>query len=320
MSDSGLVERAMDRLLESAGLEREKSGGDAHARKPVRSVWIGESGGRMHHLESGAGPVVVLLHGGTGGGANWFRMIGPLSAGFRVLAPDLPGFGLSDAIDVVPPLGEAAAGHLLEWLETHDLDDVLVVGTSFGGLAALRLAQRTPRVSRLLLLDSAGLGRGIHSSIRLITGLPVTRAFMGSSRRGTMLVLRHLLTSNLSDISEHQLSALVEYLTASGRHTGARYAAETLRRFAGAGGQKELLEEAELARLSLPVSLVWGARDRLLPVSHARAAARLLPDATLRIVADAGHSPNWEQPATVVDAIFELAARRAHALPERRRH
>jgi len=320
MGESGLVEWAMHRLLASAGLKGERTAESAHAGSAVRSVWSGGGGdGRMHHLECGAGQPVVLLHGGTGGGANWFRVIGPLSAGFRVLAPDLPGFGLSDPIAVVPPLGEAAATRLLAWLEWHGLEDVLVAGTSFGGLAALRLAQRTGRVSRLLLLDSAGLGRGIHSSIRLITGLPVTRAFTGSSRRGTMLVLRHLLASDLSGVPEGQLRALVDYLMASGRQTGARYAAETLRRFASARGQQEVLDDAELAQLSLPVSVVWGARDRLLPVPHAHSAARMLPDATLRISADAGHSPSWEQPAPVVDAIVELASRRAHALPERRR-
>ena len=102
MGEKQDVERAMDRLLSAAGLSRSSTAAPGAVR--VRSVWSDQAGVRIHHLEAGSGSPVVLLHGGTGGGANWFRMIGPLSDRFRVLAPDLPGFGLSDPIDVVTPL------------------------------------------------------------------------------------------------------------------------------------------------------------------------------------------------------------------------
>src|SRR5690606_1549491 len=93
------------------------------------------------------------------------------------------------------------------------------------------------------------------------------------------------------------------------------YIARTLRSFAGAGGQREVVTDRDLTELRLPVSVVWGARDRLLPVAHARRAAERLPDATLRIVPNVGHSPNWERPEVVVDAVTELASRQARALP-----
>lgn len=283
----------------------------------VRSVWTQQSGTRTHHIEAGSGAPVVLLHGGTGGGANWFRVIGPLATRFRVLAPDLPGFGLSDPIPVARPLGAAAAERLVDWMAQNDVSDALVVGTSFGGLAALRIAQRSSRVSRLLLLDAAGLGRGIHPAVRVATALPLTRLFMAPSRRGTAAVLRLLLTSDLSRMSATQERALIDYLLTTARAAGTKYLARTLEMFAGAGGQREVLDPDELGRLHLPVSIVWGERDRLLPLEGARQAALVLPDARLVMLPGTGHSPNWERPDAVVAAIVDLSSRRAHALPDR---
>ncbi|HSK18698.1 MAG TPA: alpha/beta fold hydrolase [Longimicrobiales bacterium] len=288
----------MDQLLAAGG-----------APSDVRSVWTQQLGGRTHHIEAGSGEPVVLLHGGTGGGANWFRVIGPLASRFRVLAPDLPGFGLSDPIPVTRPLGTAAADRLVDWMAQNDVTDALMVGTSFGGLAALRIAQRSSRVTRLLLLDAAGLGRAIHPAVRLATSLPLTRLLMAPSRRGTAVVLRLLLTTDRSLMSTTQERALIEYLLTTARAAGTAYLARTLAMFAGAGGQREVLGPDELARLRLPVSIVWGERDRLLPLAGVRQAAQALPDARLIVIPGTGHSPNWERPEAVVAAVVDLSSR-----------
>ncbi|HEX6134159.1 MAG TPA: alpha/beta fold hydrolase [Longimicrobiales bacterium] len=304
MRDRTGVRAAMQRLLELV---------DA----PVRSVWSGREGQRIHHLEAGGGAVVILLHGGTGGGANWFRLIGPLARSFRVLAPDLPGFGLSDPLSPSAPLGRVAADLLVEWLEVQEVSQALVVGTSFGGLAALRLTQRAPGVSGLLLLDSAGLGRAIHASVRFITALPLPSAVMRPSRRVTALTVRWLLTTDLSELPSDHRERLIDYLYASARATGAAYVLRTLRLFAGVRGQREVVTGEELASLGRPVSIVWGERDRLIPVSQARAAAARIPRAVLHVVPRVGHSPNWERPAAVLEAVLQLARRAASGLPDR---
>lgn len=319
MQERQNVVGAMDRLLEAAGLSRSADASAFDARS-VRSVWTNVAGVRMHHLEAGSGDVVVLLHGGTGGGANWFRMIGPLSERFRVLAPDLPGFGLSDPIEPVAPLGVTAAERLLGWMAQHDIRDALFAGTSFGGLVTLRLAQRTPRITRVLLLDSAGLGRGIHAAVRIAAGVPFNGPLVSPGRRGTAAVLRLLLTSDLRTMPADQQRLLTDYLYESACSSGTAYIAQTLRGFADARGQREVLTPDELSDLKQPVSLVWGARDRLLPVSHAHRAAERLHDASLRILPHIGHSPNWEQPDVVVEAIVSLASCRARALPDGARH
>lgn len=285
----------MERLLECSGAA-------------WQSVWTEQTGGRLHHVEAGSGPALVLIHGGSGGGANWFRMLGGLAGRYRVCAVDLPGFGLSDPIEPRGPLGRTAALCLLDWMERNGLEKATVAGTSFGGLAALRLAQATERVTRILLLDSAGLGRGLHPTVRVAVTGPVTPLAVRPTRRGTAELFRRLLTANLGSFPPGEQELLIEYLYATAHATGTAYLSSTLRLFAGPGGQREVLTRGEMAALGLPTMVVWGERDRLLPLRHARRAASLIPGARLAIIGDAGHSPNWESPERVVQAIDTLVA------------
>ena len=288
------VTAAMQRLLTSAGAQA------VSVRSGVRPS--------LHHLEAGTGDPIVLLHGGTGGGANWFRILPLLAPHFRLLAPDLPGFGLSEHVAPAAPMGVVAAEILVRWLDANALPRAHVVGTSFGGLAALRLAQRHPeRVATLFLLDAAGLGAAVHAGVRIAVLPALTRALVHPSRAGTRALVNLLLTSDRSQLSRDQLDALVEYVYLTAVRAGTDYAVETLRLFASAAGQREVVTPAELRSITMPVAVMWGERDRLLPVAHAMHAAEHMPNATLRLVPRAGHSPNWEAPSIVASAIREHA-------------
>jgi pimeloyl-ACP methyl ester carboxylesterase len=295
MDERSAVRAAMARLLRRGGSRAQSVPGDGP--------------GTIHHLEEGAGPPVVLLHGGTGGGANWFRLLAPLARRYRVLAPDLPGFGLSPHSRPAAPLGAAAAAALEDWLAAHRIGGATVVGTSFGGLAAIRLAQRAPdRVKRLLLLDSAGLGPGIHPFIRLAALPGLTRAGVAPSRAGTAWLVRSLLTAGPNTMDPADAAALIDYLLASARAAGVPYLARTLRLFVSVRGQREVVQDEELRALPQVVAVMWGGRDRLLPVTHAwRAAA--VRGVRPAILDGVGHSPNWERPEAVVAAVDDLIAR-----------
>jgi pimeloyl-ACP methyl ester carboxylesterase len=319
------IRAAMHRLLASAARSpaAPAAAGEAHdpASAPagqnaesdtagVRSIFTALDATSIHHLEAGGGRPVVLLHGGSGGGANWFRMLPYLARKYRVLAPDLPGFGLSDRVSPTAPLGSAAAGVLASWLEAVDVTDAVVAGTSFGGLAALRLAQSAPaRVSGLFLLSSAGLGRELPLLVRLATLPGLTATGVRPSRRGTATLFRRLLTTNRSELTPEQLHALIDYLYLSARRAGTPYLADTLRLFATYRGQREVLSPDELSGLAQQVSVVWGALDPFLAPSHAHFAARHCQGVELTIIPDAGHSPNWERPAAVLEALDRLIAR-----------
>lgn len=267
----------------------------------VRQAHTETGDGAIHHLEVGRGRPLVLLHGAGGGGANWYRVLKALSEERRVLAPDLPGFGLSDPIPLRAPLGACAAERIDMWMRARGLETCDVAGTSFGALIALRLAQRG-RVARLVLLDAAGLGRALPWPVRIASTRAGGAVLMRhSTPAGIRAQLRLLMTAERLD-AEHE-DALVAYLQASAAMDTTRQLARALLQFGGLSGQREVLRDDELRALGLPVLLVWGARDRFTPLSHARRAERMLPDARLVVIPDAGHSPNWERPGAVLDAM-----------------
>jgi pimeloyl-ACP methyl ester carboxylesterase len=296
LPDHAAVEQSMWRLLETAG-----------AAGMVRSARAEVDGAMLHYLEAGSGSgaaPVVLIHGGGGGAANWFRLIGPLAAKRRVLAPDLPGFGLSPGRHATTPIGESAAQLLASWLEARAARGATLVGTSFGGLAVLRLAQRRPDLAaRLVLIDTVGLGRGIAWPLRAASLPLLGPLLLRPSRRGTAWLFRTLLTTDRRSLDTSQQEALIEYLYRSAAAGDRSLFAASLRQLIGLGGQREYVTAAELRAIVQPVALVWGARDRLVPAAHAHSAAAALRRATCSVLPDAGHSPNWEAPDGVLAAI-----------------
>lgn len=270
-----------------------------------RAVWEGEGGGRVHYLELGHGRPVVLVHGGGGGGANWFRVVGPLAEWYRVLAPDLPGFGLSSWLQPGRRVGRTGAVWLGAWLDGVGVDGFDIVGTSLGGLLALRLAQRWPeRVGRLVLLSSAGLGRAVPWPVRAATLPGVARWVLRPKRRGTRWLFEHYLTSNRGQLDEVHQAALVEYMYRSERTSDPGRMARALRAFCGLRGQREVVRAHDLARVHTPTLVLWGGRDRFFPVRHGRRAVGHMPLARLEVLPDAGHSPNWETPAAFNSALL----------------
>lgn len=273
----------------------------AHGPTDARGEFTRLRHGNLFHLESGSGRPLVLLQGAGGGAANWYRLIGPLSQERRVLAPELPGFGISDRIAVREPLGGSAAEVLREWLAARIGEEAFdLVATSFGGLVALRLAERTPLMERLVLLNATGLGRGVCLPARLASLPGMRRITSAPSRAGATLLLRLLLTSDRSRLDAAQERALVEYQWRTARAGAGSVLAESLRYFAGLRGQREVVTPAELARIRIPVLILWGTRDRFLPLRHGRRAAAALADGRFTTLEGAGHSPNWEDPEGVL--------------------
>lgn len=253
----------------------------------------------IHSLELGSGRPLLLIHGASGGAANWYRLLGPLSQDHRVQAPDLPGFGLSPAITPRPALGEQAAGLLLAWTRSVTREPFDVVGTSFGGLVALRMAQRAPESVRgLVLIDSVGLGRMLPAVVRASALPGVGKMLLRPTKSGTAWQLRHLMVADVDRFSPDEREALIDYLWACSCE-GAEMLSQAMACFAGVAGQYEILADDELRAIRQPTLVLWGERDRFLPLAHGRRAARLIPRASLDVIAGAGHSPTWEAPRDV---------------------
>jgi pimeloyl-ACP methyl ester carboxylesterase len=254
-------------------------------------------GRRLHFIESGAGSPLLLIHGAGGGAANWYRLIPDLSKSHRVIAVDLPGFGFSDAIDARAPMGRQVAERLAVWLRGLDITRVSVIGTSFGGLVALRLAEQL-HLERIILIDSVGLSTDLPAALRLATLPLIATLVVSASRTGTRAMLRHALTS--ARLSQAHEDALTDYLYASARRTDRKRLALAFTQFAGLRGQREVLLTDELARLRGRLRVLWGEWDSLLRVSDVDRALALAGCEPARIIPAAGHSPNWENPEAVL--------------------
>jgi len=274
----------------------------------AESAWTELPHGRLFHLAAGAGDPIVLLQGAGGGAANWYRLLRPLARARTVYAPELPGFGLSDAVAPEAPLGLQVASVTVRWLDANLGDaPVDLLATSFGGLVALRLAQLIPeRIRRIVLLNSAGLGRGLAIPVR-IAGLPlISNAVRSPSRTGTAMLFRTLLTADRSQLTGAHQRAIIDYTWLSAREGAGAELARALDMFAGLRGQSEVLTAAELAAMHCPILLLWGDADRFLPHRHGPRAAALLPNAFFRTLSGVGHSPNWETPGAVLNAIGDF--------------
>jgi pimeloyl-ACP methyl ester carboxylesterase len=263
-------------------------------------------GRRVSFLEAGAdsgGPVVVLLHGLASSAQTWSAVLPHLGRRAHVIAPDLLGHGRS-----AKPrsgdysLGSYAAG-VRDLLITLELDRATVVGHSFGGGVAMQFAYQFPElVERLVLVASGGLGTGVTLALRAAT-LPGTPMVLRALSALTPPWLTRLACRAVPALDRPDLLGMA---TAVGSFAdrGARGAfAQTVRGALDWSGQR--LEGTERLYLlaDVPVLLVGGSRDSVIPVEHTVHAHDLLPGSRLEVFEGAGHFPHVEQPGRFADLL-----------------
>ena len=256
----------------------------------------------------GSGPVVVLLHGLTGSSTTWREVMPRLAENYTVIAPDLLGHGESAKPRGDYSLGAFASG-IRDLLVALGVEQATIVGHSLGGGVAMQLAYQFPqRCERLVLVSSGGLGREVSMLLRAVS-LP-----------GSELVLPVLLTP----VVRRALAAWGSVLGAGGLHMGTvsaevwrSYAALTRRRNQRAfihtvrsvidvSGQRVSAQDRLYLAGEIPTLIVWGARDRIIPVDHAYAAHEHIPHSRLEVVPDAGHFVPFERPDAFYDALVSF--------------
>jgi 4,5:9,10-diseco-3-hydroxy-5,9,17-trioxoandrosta-1(10),2-diene-4-oate hydrolase len=266
------------------------------------------------YLIAGTGPPLVLLHGAGDNALDWRWVMPDLAATHRVYAPDLPGSPDSarPAADYSPAFFERfVAG----FLDTLGVERAVMVGNSLGGLISLRLALSEPaRVTALVLVDSAGLGRAVNPAFTSVNvfgpfeaAMPLWRTPVGAYQRAwgrTALLFAHPPGSVPREWLAEQcrLALWPGYLEA---HLTA------LRALVGPFGQREVLVD-RLPSLKIPTLVVWGARDRVFPESHAREAVAQLPEGSLALIPECGHMPHVECPDRFLAALDGFLLKRVH--------
>jgi pimeloyl-ACP methyl ester carboxylesterase len=265
-------------------------------------------GHRIAFRAAGAGPVVVLVHGMAGSSATWRRVLPALARRFTVVAPDLLGHGASAA-----PRGEysvsAHANVLHDLLSALGHERATLVGQSFGGGVAMQLGYQFPaRLERLVLVSSGGLGPEVSGLLRALS-LP-----------GAEVVFPWLCSPALRDAGQRlaaRLAALGLRAAPAVEEIWRSYAAlaepdarrgffRTLRAVIDRKGQTVSATDRLYLAARTPTLIVWGARDALIPLSHARAAHAALPASRLEIFDDVGHFPHCEAPERFVSVLLDF--------------
>lgn len=261
-------------------------------------------GARIRFIEAGEGPAVVLLHDALGSHESWSRTAGELATSFRVIAPDLPGFGGSEKPDPQRyAYGyDAFAESVFDLVAALGLGRVDVCGHGLGAGVALTLAALHPAVVRKLVLVSSPLGFG-EMPLARAARVPVLGGLLWKQLVGRTLFGSFVAGSTYAgatDVPDDRLDALYTHFSTP----AARQAAHAT--LVAASDTRPLA--ARMPRVSAETLVVWGRDDALTPVEQGRRLARELKGRFE--VLECGRCPPEEAPspfATAVTAFLEAA-------------
>jgi 2-hydroxy-6-oxonona-2,4-dienedioate hydrolase/4,5:9,10-diseco-3-hydroxy-5,9,17-trioxoandrosta-1(10),2-diene-4-oate hydrolase len=247
--------------------------------------------------EAGAGDPVVLLHGGGPGAtgvSNYSRNIDVLADRFRVIVPDLPGYGQSSkGIDHADPFGDLAFA-VRGLLDGLGVEKAHLIGNSYGGAAALRLAlDRPDRVDRLILMGPGGVGttralptKGLKTLFDYYAGGVPSREKLATFIRHFLVYDGRAVPDELIDLRyEASIQPDVVANPPLRRPTSLR----TVLRM-------DFTRDRRLAQLSTPTLVIWGADDKVNRPSGGLTLARTLPHCDLFLASQTGHWVQWERP------------------------
>ncbi len=281
------------------------------AQPPAFEAWeIELHGHQVVYRVAGSGPPVVLVHGMVNSSRHWRAVAEQLAQHYTVIAPDLVGHG-----DSATPRGDyslgAHASVIRDLLSALGIERATLVGHSLGGGVAMVFFWQFPeRVERLALVSSGGLGRQVSPLLRG-AALPGAGALisLACDRRVTAALDRtgERLRERGSGLGV-QLQAVARALRPL-ETRGARAAfVHTLRAVIDPRGQRVAANDRLYLLAGVPVLIVWGGRDRTIPIEHGRAAHAALPHSRFVTLPRAAHFPHLEDPEGLADALEDFIA------------
>ncbi|WP_030435514.1 alpha/beta fold hydrolase [Actinoplanes subtropicus] len=264
---------------------------------------------RFHETGDPDAPPVVLLHGIGRSLEDWSAQHELLSAGHRVIAIDMPGFGLSQRHPESTTLVSLSEG---VWATLNALGEtrpVHLMGNSLGGAVSMQMLVDDPaRVSTLTLVNSAGFGKEVTFALRMLALPGVGRQMLTHIDRRTAPRVERTLFASRAMVTPERIAMAVKiaqqpdfcavYLEIARALGGLRGVAP--------GWRSELLPR--VARHGKPTLLVWGDRDHILPAAHLAAARAAFPSAEWHLFERTGHMPQIERPAEFAQLVRPLLA------------
>jgi pimeloyl-ACP methyl ester carboxylesterase len=255
-------------------------------------------GHRVCYRQTGEGPPIVLIHGITSSSQNWNAVASRLGEHHMLLAPDLLGHGESAKPRGDYSMGAFASG-IRDLMVALDIPKATVVGHSLGGGVAMQFAYQFPELAaRLALVSSGGLGREVHSFLRAAT-IP------GSELVIPMLASRRVLAAGGAvgraldrmgiTLGNDVLEMARGHASLGDPQTRAAFV-HTLRAIVDPAGQRVRATDRLYLAAQLPVLIIWGTRDRIIPLKHGLRAHELVPGSRLEVFERSGHFPHLDEP------------------------
>ena len=251
-------------------------------------------GQKIHYVEAGSGPTVILLHGLGGSARAWQTNIGPLAEKFHVFVPDQIGFGKSDK-----PLVNYRIRTYVDFLDQFckqlKIDRATLIGNSMGGwIAAVFTAAFPDRVDKLVLVDAAGYAPSKDVDPRTFYSLnPSTREEMKS------------LTAKVFYNKLFQTDAAIEASMTARLAAGDGYTINSITESIIRG--EDFLDET-VKTIKRPTLIIWGREDGLLPLRDGERFNKDIAGSKLVIFDQCGHVPNFEKPAEFNTAVLNFLA------------
>ncbi|HEY4996412.1 MAG TPA: alpha/beta hydrolase [Solirubrobacteraceae bacterium] len=266
-------------------------------------------GHRVAYRQAGdEGPVLVLIHGITSDSSTWRRVMPYLGQRCTVIAPDLIGHGASAKPKGDYSLG-AHASVVRDLLVALGHDRASFVGHSLGGGIAMQLSYQFPeRCERLALIDSGGLGRDVSLLLRAAT-LPGSELVLPLLAATRLLAAGRIAGGLLGRLGLRAGTDIEEiargHATLADAETRAAFV-HTLRAVVEPGGQRVNAANRLYLTEQLPLLLLWGEHDSLIPVEHGRETHALLAGSRLEVFTASGHFPQLDEPERFIDVLGDF--------------
>ncbi|MDQ5895350.1 MAG: hypothetical protein QG596_1611, partial [Actinomycetota bacterium] len=262
-----------------------------------------------YHL-MGEGPPLLLVHGITSSSRTWKKITPRLAEKFTVIAPDLLGHGRSAKPHGDYSLGAYASG-IRDLMVALDVPKATVVGHSLGGGIAMQFAYQFPdRVSRLVLVDTGGIGKEVNPALRA-AALPgaeyVLPVLFSPTLHDAGLKVRNIL-AGFGLRGSADVEGVAEGFASLTESDARRAFLHTVRSVIDPTGQRVSAADRLYLTREIPSLIVWGDRDRIIPVAHADLAHELMPGSQLEIFTGAGHFPFNDDPDRFIKVLEDFIA------------
>lgn len=249
-------------------------------------VW----GHKVRYLEEGkSGKTILLIHGLGGSAERWLKIIPSLSPKYRVIAPDMIGFGYSDKPSLDYTI-EFFGKFLSALMDTLDLKTAILVGTSLGGQIAAECTNTNRSIEKLVLVAPSGV---MKRSTAAVDAYMMAALYPNNASARTAFEMM----SNSGTVDEFTVSDFVKRMSIPNAKLA--FISSVL-------GIKNSKIDESLQKIMVPTLLVWGKEDRVIPIEYAKQFVSSIRDCKFLEFEDCGHLPHVEKPDIFSESILEF--------------